>query len=417
MSSANKIKMGRKRRVIMVGMVFLCLVSFMCPAQEVRAPQHDYLTKTDADIITGARHLDQYLPLLKGKQVAFAGNHTSRIGQQHLVDSLLSRGIKIKILFSPEHGFRGKQDAGADVSNSKDKKTGLPIISLYGNHFQPTAKDMEGVDVVLFDLQDVGARFYTYLSTLHYIMKACAELNKPLIVLDRPNPNGYYIDGPVMEEKYKSFVGLHPVPVVYGMTIGEYAQMINGEGWLGKDLKCDLTVIKLEGYSRTDLYQLPVPPSPNLSTMLAVYLYPSLCLFEGTVMSVGRGTDFPFQVIGNPKLDNYKFSFTPVNKPGAMSPLYKGIKCKGYDLRDYTNKEVISRKQLYLWQMQALYKDYPDKANFFNSYFNSLAGTGTLKEQLLAGKTEDEIRASWQEGLNKFKAIRKKYLLYPDFDH
>ncbi|HXC04298.1 MAG TPA: DUF1343 domain-containing protein, partial [Bacteroidia bacterium] len=250
MSSTNQVKIGRKRREVMIGMVFLCLVSVWSRAQEGREPQRGYFVKTDEEIITGARHLDQYLPLLKGKQVAFAGNHTSRIGQQHLVDSLLSLGIKIKILFSPEHGFRGKQDAGADVSNSKDKKTGLPIISLYGNHFQPTAKDLEGVDVVLFDLQDVGARFYTYLSTLHYIMKACAELKKPLIVLDRPNPNGYYIDGPVMEEKYKSFVGLHPVPVVYGMTIGEYAQMINGEGWLGKDLKCDLTVIKLEGYTR-----------------------------------------------------------------------------------------------------------------------------------------------------------------------
>jgi uncharacterized protein YbbC (DUF1343 family) len=375
----------------------------------------DNLVKTDAEIRVGAKRTELYLPLLKGKTIAIAGNNTSLIGNRHLVDSLLSLGIKIKILFCPEHGFRGTADAGQDVNNSRDKKTGLPIVSLYGNHKKPSAKELSGVDIVVFDIQDVGARFYTYLSTLHYIMQACAENKKTLILLDRPNPNGHYIDGPVMEESYKSFVGLHPVPIVYGMTIGEYAQMINGEEWMGKGLKCELKVIPLVGYVHSDLYQLPVPPSPNLQTMGAVYLYPSLCLFEGTVISVGRGTDFPFQVIGHPKLEGASFSFIPTSRPGAIDPPYKGQKCMGYDLREFGKVYIVNYKKLYLFWLQGAYKNSPDKLVFFNNYFNSLSGNGLLEQQIKEGKSEEEIRASWEPGLKKFKEIRKKYLIYPDF--
>jgi uncharacterized protein YbbC (DUF1343 family) len=393
----------------------LLVLFFPCiPAQVLT--RADNPIKTDKDIKTGARRMQEYLPILQGKTIAVVGNHTSLIGKTHLVDSLIALGIKIKVLFSPEHGFRGNEDAGKDIDNSKDKKTGLPIISLYGDHKKPSAKDLEGVDIVLFDLQDVGARFYTYLSTLHYVMQGCTENQKQLILLDRPNPNGYYIDGPVMEEKYKSYVGLHPVPVVYGMTIGEYAQMINGEGWLGNGLKCDLKVVPLEGYNHNDLYQLPVPPSPNLPNMTAVYLYPSLCFFEGTVISVGRGTDYPFQVIGQPKLEGGKFSFTPKSKPGATDPMYKDQVCRGYDLREFGEVYVMNYKRLYLYWLDGCYKKSPDKTKFFNNYFLSLSGTATLEQQVKAGKTEDEIRATWQPGLKTFKAIRKKYLLYRDFE-
>jgi uncharacterized protein YbbC (DUF1343 family) len=376
----------------------------------------DNQVKTDKEITVGARRLELYLPELKGKTIAIAGNQTSLIGTCHLVDSLVSLGVKIKVLFSPEHGFRGKLDAGQEVKNSKDKKTGLPIVSLFGEHKKPTSKDLEGVDIVLFDIQDVGARFYTYLTTLHYIMQACAENNKKLIVLDRPNPNGHYVDGPVMEDSHRSFVGLHPVPIVYGMTIGEYARMVNEEGWLGKGLKCKLQVIPLDGYSHSDLYQLPVAPSPNLQTMGAIYLYPSLCLFEGTIISVGRGTDYPFQMIGHPHLTGTGFSFTPESRPGAADPPYKGQKCMGYDLREFGKVYMASYRQIYLFWLEGTYKNSPDKESFFNNYFTSLSGTTALEKQIKDRTEEGKIRESWEPGLKKFRLIRKKYLLYPDFE-
>ncbi len=373
------------------------------------------VVKSDSEIQVGARSLDLYLPLLKGKSIAIVGNQTSLIGRTHLVDSLLALKVMIKTLFCPEHGFRGTADAGQAVDNSKDKITGLPIVSLFGSHNKPTSKDLKGIDIVVFDIQDVGARFYTYLSTLHYVMQACAENKKMLIVLDRPNPNGHYIDGPVMEDAHKSFVGLDPVPIVYGMTIGEYALMLNGEGWLGKGVICNLKVIPLMGYTHSDLYQLPVPPSPNLKTMGAVYLYPSLCLFEGTVISVGRGTDYPFQVIGHPDLLGANFSFTPVSRPGALDPPYKEQKCMGYDLREFGNVYIVNYRKLYLYWLQGAYNNSPNKTLFFNNYFVSLSGTNLLEQQIRVGKSEDEIRSSWEPGLRKFKTIRKKYLLYPDF--
>ncbi|MBI2270738.1 MAG: DUF1343 domain-containing protein [Bacteroidetes bacterium] len=372
--------------------------------------------KTAADVKVGAQRFDIYLPLLKDKVIAIVSNQTSLVGNTHLLDTLLSLGVTVKKIFGPEHGFRGTADAGADVKTMKDIKTGIPVISLYGKKEKPSGSDLKGIDIVVFDIQDVGVRFYTYLSTLHYVMEACAENNKPVIVLDRPNPNGYYIDGPVLEDKYKSYVGLHPVPIVYGMTIGEYALMINGEKWLKHAVQCSLKVIPVEGYDHNDYYELPVKPSPNLPNMASVYLYPSLALFEGTVVSVGRGTETPFEVIGHPKLQNAKFQFTPHSIPGAsVNPPYKDQLCYGFDLRNFGNLFIKNTKSLYLYWLQGTYKNTPDKATYFNNYFNTLAGTGTLKQQIIDGVDEITIRKSWEPGLKQFKEIRKKYLLYKDF--
>jgi uncharacterized protein YbbC (DUF1343 family) len=374
------------------------------------------LEKTDADIRTGAERTEAYLGWLKGKNVAVVANQTSMIGNTHLVDSLVALHISVKKIFAPEHGFRGGADNGESVANTVDKKTGLPVISLYGDHTKPNAKDLKGIDVVVYDIQDVGCRFYTFVTTMSYCMEACAEQNKTFIVLDRPNPNGYYIDGPVLEPAYKSYVGLHPVPVVYGMTIAEYAQMVNGEKWLANGVHCDLKVVPCENYSHSDWYQLPVAPSPNLPNMAAVYLYPSLCLFEGTCISVGRGTDLPFQVIGHPKLQNAAYTFTPVSKPGASNPPYKGELCHGHDLHNFATLYVRDYKGIYLYWLMGCYKDMPDKTGFFNDYFEKLAGTKTLREQITGGKTEEQIRNSWVPGLVRFKETRKKYLIYEDFE-
>ncbi len=373
----------------------------------------DNVVKTSADIKTGAQQMELYLPMLKNKTIALVGNQTSLIGKTLVLDTLLSMGVKINKVFGPEHGFRGTADAGDNVKTAKDTKTGLPVISLYGKKEKPSAADLKDIDVVIFDIQDVGVRFYTYLSTLHYVMEACAENNKMLIVLDRPNPNGYYIDGPVLEEKYRSYVGLDPVPIVYGMTIGEYALMINGEKWLKGGVRCNLKVIPIKGYEHSNLYELPVKPSPNLPNMASVYLYPSLALFEGTVVSVGRGTDMPFEVIGYPGLQNTKFSFTPQSTPGALNPPYKDQVCYGFDLRNFGELYIKNTKCIYLYWLEGTYKNSPDKSTYFLSYFNMLAGTGTLKQQIMDGIPEKDIRKSWEPGLMKFKEIRKKYLLYP----
>jgi uncharacterized protein YbbC (DUF1343 family) len=369
-------------------------------------------------IRTGAERTGLYLPLLSGKSVAVVGNQTSLIGRTSLVDSLLALKVKVKKIFFPEHGFRGNEDAGSNLKTYTDKKTGLTCISLYEKeNKKPKPSDLADVDLVIFDLQDVGVRFYTYLSTLHYVMEACAENKKTLLLLDRPNPNGHYVDGPVLEEKYRSFVGMHPVPIVHGMTPGEYAQMINGEGWLAKGVKCDLQVIPCEQYTHNDFYELPVRPSPNLSEMAAVYLYPSLCLFEGTMVSVGRGTDKPFQCFGYPGMPNAPYTFTPHPIKGASSdPLYNGKTCNGYDVSTYGSMYMKHSRQLYLFWLINTYKEAPDKAGFLNGYFASLAGTGALKQQIIEGKTEEEIRKTWEPGLKKFKETRKKYLLYKDFE-
>jgi uncharacterized protein YbbC (DUF1343 family) len=368
-------------------------------------------------IRVGAERTEQYLNFLKNKKIAVLANQSSLIGNTHLVDSLLKLSIDVKKVFCPEHGFRGDADAGEQIKNYKDPKTHLPVISLYGASKKPSVKDLTGIDYLIFDLQDVGARFYTYISTLKYVMEACAENEVKLIVLDRPNPNGFYIDGPIREEAFSSFVGIAPIPVVHGLTVGEFAKMANGQGWLANGKICELTVITCENYSHRDYYTLPIYPSPNLPTMTSVYLYPSLCFFEGTAVSLGRGTNKPFQQIGYPNLSGTEYSFTPVSTPGASkNPPYKDQLCKGYDLTDYGETMVKLEKKINLFWLIELYKGYPDKDKFFTSYFNKLAGNSTLKEQIIAGKTEEEIRASWQAGIDEYKRMRKRYLLYQDFE-
>ncbi len=374
--------------------------------------------KTEKEIGTGASQFNKYFSALQNKRVAFVGNHTSIVNRRHLLDSLLSLKVNVIKVFFPEHGFRGDEDAGATVKNYKDKKTGLPCISLYGKeNKKPRKEDLTGIDVVLFDIQDVGARFYTYISTLHYVMEACAEQKIKLIVLDRPNPNGYYVDGPVLEESCKSFVGMHPVPIVHGMTIGEYARMINGEGWLSDKIQCELEVIPVSGYEHSDYFELNVKPSPNLPNAASVYLYPSLCLFEGTIVSVGRGTDLPFQQFGYPGMTSNGYSFKPEPKPGASKdPVYNGKKCDGFNVSFYGEMFMKHYKQLYLYWIINTYKNAKDKQKFFNDYFKSLAGTTKLRKQIEEGMSEKDIRLSWNDDLVKFKAVRKKYLLYKDFE-
>jgi uncharacterized protein YbbC (DUF1343 family) len=372
------------------------------------------------EIKPGIYFTNSYLSLLNGKSVAVVANKTSKIENINLIDTLLKLSgpginFKLKAIFTPEHGFSGTYDAGAKVDNEKQAFNAIKVISLYGKKKKPDSKDLESIELVLFDLQDVGVRFYTYLSTLHYVMQACAENKIPLIILDRPNPNGFYIDGPIMEEKFSSFVGLHPVPVVYGMTIGEYARMINGEGWLGKSLKCELTVIPIDNYTHKSKYILPDKPSPNLPNMQSVYLYPSLCFFEGTIVSVGRGTNFPFQVIGHPDFNDKSFSFTPKSITGAsVNPPFEGKICYGLDLRSFSSDTLFNKQQIQLEYLFFLYKELNKKELFFNDYFDYLAGNNKLRKQILAGVSETEIRRSWEEEIDKFKKIRVKYLLYPD---
>lgn len=367
-------------------------------------------------ISMGAEQTAEYVPLLKTKRVGLVVNQTSFIGNTHLVDSLKKLKINIRAIFAPEHGFRGDHSAGTKVANAKDPKTGIKVISLYGNHKKPTKDDLKDIDIMVFDIQDVGARFYTYISTLHYVMEACAEYNKSVIVLDRPNPNGFYVDGPVLDMKYKSFVGMHPVPVVHGMTIGEYAQMINGEGWLANNVHCNLLVIKMKGYDHNARYVLPHRPSPNLPTEASVYLYPSVCFFEGTNYSLGRGTDKPFECIGKPQNTSGDYTFTPKAIPGvAENPPYKDQKCRGYLLSNFANTVFKQEPRLYLDWVINLYQEDTAKQTFFTDFFDTLAGTDELRKQIIEGKTEDEIRHSWEPQLEAFKRMRLKYLLYKEF--
>jgi uncharacterized protein YbbC (DUF1343 family) len=359
-------------------------------------------------IKTGAEQLDLLLPKLQDKRVAFLVNHTAVIGRTHLVDSLQKRGVDIKKILSPEHGFRGNADAGETVTDGVDTKTSLPVISLYGNNKKPTAEQLSDVDIVVFDIQDVGVRFFTYISSLHYLMEACAEQNKKLIVLDRPNPNGSYVDGPVLDPALKSFVGMHPIPIVHGLTVGELAQMINGEGWLDGKRKCELEIIKLKNYTHQKAYTLPIKPSPNLPNQQSILLYPSTCLFEGTVLSVGRGTQHPFEWIGSPDLKDQPFQFTPISIEGmAKKPPHENNVCFGIDLRKEKTGREISLK--YIMQ---LYQKFPDKEKFFIPFFDKLAGTKLLKEQIKMGMTEKQIKATWKKDLDMYKLMRKKYLIY-----
>ncbi|AUC86204.1 DUF1343 domain-containing protein [Polaribacter sp. ALD11] len=369
--------------------------------------------KTATKIIVAANLTKQYLPILKGKNVGVVANQTSVIFKEetniHLVDSLIALGVNVTKVFAPEHGFRGKADAGEHVADGVDASTGLPIVSLYGANRKPSQEHLKGLDVMLFDIQDVGVRFYTYISTLHNVMEVCAELNIPLIVLDRPNPNGHYIDGPVLEQEAKSFVGMHPVPTVYGMTIGEYGKMINGEKWLENGIQCDLTVISLKNYTHHSEYDLPILPSPNLPNAKSINLYASLCFFEGTNVSAGRGTEMQFQIFGSPFLleKSFDFSFTPQPNFGAKHPKHEGEMCYGRDLR---NTEKLSSLNLN-WLIES-YKNTENKAQFFNKFFLKLAGTSKLQKQIEQGVSFEDIKASWQNDLNTFQEVRKKYLLY-----
>lgn len=372
--------------------------------------------KPNQGIQTGAENYTAYLPLLKDKKVGIVTNQTGVLNYYspeetqvnlNIVDFLLAKKINLQKIFAPEHGFRGTADAGEHVVDGKDTKTGLPIISLYGDNKKPKAEQLADIDVVVFDLQDVGARFYTYISSLHYIMEACAENNIQLIVLDRPNPNGSIVDGPSLEKEFTSFVGMHPIPLLHGMTIGEYAQMINGEKWLKNEVKCKLTVIPCLNYKHSMFYSLPMKPSPNLPNDQAINLYASLCLFEGTNVSVGRGTEKQFQIYGSPFLPKSEFSFTPIPNFGAKEPLYKNQLCYGEDLTKATKVSKLELK----WIIKA-YNETSDKTKFFNPFFTKLAGTKKLQQQIEAGTSEADIRKSWEKGLNDFKEMRKKYLIY-----
>lgn len=393
--------------------------------------------------IPGAHRINVYLPLIKGKTAGIFANQTSMVGGTHLVDTLRSLGIDIKVIFGPEHGFRGNADAGEKIGNYTDPRTGIPVVSLYGAKRRPSAEDVKGVDVLIFDIQDVGVRFYTYISSLEEFMEAAFELKIPLLVLDRPNPNGHYVDGPVLERKYRSFVGRQPVPVVYGMTIAEYAMMLTGENWLSEkanaysgyfkkveqhhpDTPFHFLTIKCKQYDHKTKYVLPVKPSPNLPNIQSIYLYPSTCFFEGTVLSEGRGTNKQFQVFGHPLLPKNLYSFTPNPNEGAKNSKLYGQVCYGWDLSG-TPEEVLAKvdnKIQLKWLMEA-FQLFPEKDKFFilpksgrmeESFFNKLAGNNELWQQITEGKSEDEIRKSWEPELSEFKAIRKKYLLYGDFE-
>ena len=399
-----------KRQIF--ALAFCCMAIFApAQAQIFKMDDKPELAFVDKEnYVSAAMQLNDYLPLLQGKRIGMVGNQTSIVGETHLVDTLLSLGIDVRKIFTPEHGFRGTADAGAKINSGKDEKTGLPIVSLYGKSKKPTPEMLQGIDLILFDLQDVGVRFYTYISTMSYVMEAAAENNIPIVVLDRPNPNGFYIDGPILKPENQSFVGMHPVPVVYGMTIGEYARMVNGEGWLKNGIRCNLTVIPINLYDRNAIYELPVRPSPNLPNWEAVYLYPTLCFFEGSIVSVGRGTDMPFQVYGHPNMRG-SHTFTPQSTSGASKPLLEGQRCRGENLIDYAHDYAYNPQFLHLeWVLDA-YRQLSDKG-FFTNYFRLLAGDKQLQRDIESGKTANEIRAAWQNDLEAFKAVRAKYLLY-----
>ncbi|MCH8535071.1 MAG: DUF1343 domain-containing protein [Flavobacteriaceae bacterium] len=390
-------------------LIILVLTSFFCSACKSQAQEQK--------ITLGIERTANYLPLLEGKKVGVVGNQTSVIinnnEEQHLVDLLLANEIEVIRAFAPEHGFRGTADAGEQVEDGKDTKTGIPVVSLYGANKKPTSEQMKDLDFVVFDIQDVGARFYTYVSTLHYVMEACAEHQIPVLVLDRPNPNGHYIDGPILELTHKSFVGMHPIPVVHGLTIAEYARMINGEAWLNNEIQADLFVIPMENYHKNKAYDLPISPSPNLPNAQSINLYPSLCFFEGTSVNAGRGTDLQFQVFGSPYLNPeiFNYTYTPVSKPGAKFPKFENELCYGENLSEHPKLNSLNLEWLIL-----AYNENHQHEDFFNSFFTKLAGTKKLQQQIEAGFSADEIRADWQDGLTTYQKMIQPYLLYETFE-
>ncbi len=398
--------------------LFYLLFFISLSAQSICIGQMISSDSKSVKILTGADQTQLYFSILKGKKVALFANPTSLIGKTHLLDTLISSGINVVTIFGPEHGFRGKADAGEHIDNDIDSKTGISVISLYGNHKKPTKDDLKNVEVMLFDIQDIGVRFYTFISSLEYYMEAAFENNKLLIILDRPNPNGFYVDGPVLDTAFKSFVGMQPVPIVYGMTIGEYAKMLIGEKWIRTKSSKNMLVIPCKNYNHESKYVLPVNPSPNLREMQSIYLYPSICFFEGTVMSEGRGTDKPFQIFGHPSLPSNLYSFTPKPNEGAKSSKCFNEACYGWNLSGSIDNTIkLVSKKIQLKYLIDAYQLFPEKDSFFlkNNFFNKLTGNDILMSQIKKGISENEIRKSWQPKLKKFKAIRKKYLLYPDF--
>lgn len=425
----------------------ILLIETNCAAQKQKVKiksKESKEKKIDVQILPGAERINVYLPLIKGRKVGIFANQTSTVGNRHLVDTLQKLGVDIKVIFSPEHGFRGTADAGEKIGNYIDEKTKVPVVSLYGSKRRPSEEDVKDVDILIFDIQDVGVRFYTYISSLEEYMNAAFEYGKPLMILDRPNPNGFYVDGPVLEPQFKSFVGMQPVPVVYGMTIGEYGMMLGGERWLSEkanlrhdyyktaqnspDTPFHFLVIKCGNYTHNSKYVLPVKPSPNLPEIQAIYWYPSTCYFEGTILSEGRGTEKPFEIFGHPSLPKNLYKFTPTSRPGATEPKLKNKVCYGWNLSG-TTAEVLKKvnNHVQLFPLLNAYKLFPDKENFFlkpkvenpkpeNWSFNRLVGNAELMQQINEGKSEDEIRKSWEPKLSEFKKTRKKYLLYPDFE-
>lgn len=406
------------RQVFTSGLFCTFIFSLLSFANCVNARQVDesHIKAISEPVIVGAARMEAYLPLLHGKRVAVAGNHTSMVAGVHLVDTLLKRDVDVVKVFSPEHGFRGTAAAGEWVEGGIDPETGLPVVSLYGSNRRPTPGQLQDVDIILFDIQDVGLRYYTYISTMTYLMEEAARHLIHVIVLDRPNPLGHLIDGPLLDPKHASFVGLHAVPIAHGMTVGEYALMVNGELWLSGGITCRLTVVEMENYWKSRPYPLPLPPSPNLPNMYAVYLYPDLCFFEGTVISVGRGTSKPFQVFGHPALNpkDYTYSFVPASVTAAPNPPHLGKLCHGKDLTVLSLDSLSKQDRINLEYLLQAYRDYDNKTAFFNAFFEKLSGTDALRDQIIAGLSEEQIRATWQTGLSQFRETRKKYLLYPD---
>ncbi len=394
---------------------YLIIIAFFFYSCQNKAQTESPLTMEALEMSVGAENFEDYIPLLQGKRVGFVGNHSSLVDGDHLVDKLVGMDIKVAKIFGPEHGFRGNADAGEKIKDGKDVRTGIPIISLYGKNKKPSPESLSGLDIVVFDIQDVGVRFYTYISTLHYVMESCAENGIPVIVLDRPNPHAHYVDGPVMEEEFVSFVGMHKVPVVYGMTIGEYALMINGEKWLDGNVACELTVISCKNYKRNKLYSLPVKPSPNLPNDLAIQLYPSLCLFEGTSFSAGRGTEFPFQQYGHPRYTGSKTTATPRSMDGAKYPKFENEPCYWNDLSTTQPMTIFQDPQFNIGYLIDAFQNFEaSEEEFFleNNFFEKLAGNAELRQQILNEDSETEIRKSWQTDLKAFIVVREKYLLY-----
>ena len=387
------------KKYLLLAMVLCC--ALWCQAQDNR-------------VIMGAEQTSEYFPILKGKRIAIFSNHTGMVGDKHLLDVLIENKFNVVAIFSPEHGFRGDADAGEHVKSSVDSKTGVPILSLYdGKDKKPSDSSMRKFDILVVDIQDVGLRFYTYYITMCRLMDACAEYNRKVLLLDRPNPNGHYVDGPILDMKFKSGVGWLPIPVVHGMTLGELALMVNGERWLPKSRVCDVTVIPCKNYTHQTMYELPIAPSPNLPNMKSIYLYPSTCLFEATPVSLGRGTEFPFQVYGHPNMKGYDFSFTPRSVPGAKNPPQLDKKCYGVDLRGMSNEEIWKRGFDLTYVIDA-YRNLNMDDHFFRSFFELLMGTDQIRKMIKQGKSADEIKATWKDDVENFKVQRKPYLLYAE---